>query len=163
MLTTTYLKTWLIIGISLLGALFLTYLPLPNIISFFWPEWLLLVVLFWALVMPFRVGVGIAWCLGLILDVADGSILGIHALAFTVAIFLIVRFRFRIVRFGLIWQSCTVGLIVLIYKMLIYWLLGMVHAAPVSLLYWLSTITSVLLWPWVYMILRDLHQSFLQN
>jgi rod shape-determining protein MreD len=161
MLNSANIKTWLIIGISLLGALFLTYLPLPNWANFFRPEWLVLVILFWALIMPYRISVGIAWILGLILDVADGSVLGVHALAFVVAAYLVIHFRSRILRYSLTWQSIVIGLIVLVYQVIIYWVSGAINAAPTSLLYWLPTFTSALFWPWIYILLRDLHQSFL--
>jgi rod shape-determining protein MreD len=163
MLNITLVKTWIIIGISLLAALFLTYLPLPIWANFFRPEWLVLVVLFWVLVMPYRVSVGIAWLLGLVLDVADGSILGVHALALVVAAYVVIRFRARIFRFSLLWQSCVIGLVVLIYQVIIYWISGTVNTIPTSLFYWFPTFTSALFWPWVYILLRDLHQSFLTD
>jgi rod shape-determining protein MreD len=156
-------KTWLIIAFSILAALFLTYLPLPNWANFFRPEWFVLVLLFWVLIMPYRVSVGTAWILGLLLDVADGSILGIHALAFVIVAYLVVRFRTRIIRYSLAWQSAVIGLIVLIYQVVIYWISGATNATPTTLLYWLPTFTSALFWPWVYMLLRDLHQKFLTD
>lgn len=159
MFNNTNTKVWLIIGISFLAALILTYIPLPTVVNFFRPEWLALVVLFWVLIAPYRVGIITAWILGLILDVADGSTLGIHALAFVMIAYLAIRFRSRILKFNLIWQSAVIALIILVYQTVIYWVSGMVHVAPDSLLYWFPTLTSALFWPWIYVLLRDIYQK----
>lgn len=49
------------------------------------PDLLLLVVAYWCLNAPGRVGMVTAFVFGLLMDVHDGSLLGVHALTYTLA------------------------------------------------------------------------------
>ena len=80
-----------IIFFTLLIALFLMVMPLPEWIRPFRPEWVTLVVIYWCLALPSRVNIGIAWIMGLIVDVLTGTLLGQHALAMAIVAFFTVR------------------------------------------------------------------------
>jgi rod shape-determining protein MreD len=67
---------------SLLAALLLNMLPLGRVL--WMPDSLALVLLFWSVHQPLRVGVGVAFMFGLFMDVNQTSLLGLHALAYTV-------------------------------------------------------------------------------
>ncbi len=67
---------------SLLAALLLNMLPLGRVLWL--PDFLALVLLFWSVHQPLRVGVGVAFMFGLFMDVNQTSLLGLHALAYTV-------------------------------------------------------------------------------
>jgi rod shape-determining protein MreD len=72
-------RPWFI-GFSLLVALLLNFLPTavwPGV-----PDWLALVIVFWSVREPRRVGMGLAFLFGVAMDVADASLLGQHALAY---------------------------------------------------------------------------------
>ena len=65
---------------SLLGALLLNFLPTAH-----WPgmpDWVALVLCFWSVREFRRVGMGWAFILGLLMDVADGAVLGQHGFAY---------------------------------------------------------------------------------
>lgn len=68
------------IRLTLLLALLLNLLP-TSYWPFF-PEWVMLVVLFWSVRAPLVVSTGTAFVLGLLMDVVDGSLMGQHALAY---------------------------------------------------------------------------------
>ena len=55
---------------------------LPTSYWPFFPEWVMLVVLFWSVRAPLTVGTGTAFILGVLMDVVDGSLMGQHALAY---------------------------------------------------------------------------------
>ena len=59
----------LIIVMSVLLAMILMLMPLPDSFRFFRPEWVLLTLMYWAMALPRRVGVGYAWLVGLFMDV----------------------------------------------------------------------------------------------
>ena len=63
---------WIIL--SFVIALMLDVLPLPNWAEWFRPEWMVMVLIFWVLVLPQRVNVGVAWVVGLVLDVVNNAI-----------------------------------------------------------------------------------------
>ena len=67
---------------TLLAALMLNLLPFGR--APWAPDFLLVTVALWCLYQPARVGVGVAFCLGLVMDVHATTLLGIHALAYSV-------------------------------------------------------------------------------
>ena len=71
---------------SLTVALLLDLLPIGRAV---WaPDPLLLLLVFWAVHQPARVGMGVAFVLGLCIDVHQAALLGQHALGYTVLVFL---------------------------------------------------------------------------
>ena len=78
---------------TLLVGLMLTIMPLPASVEPFRPDWLALLLIFWAMQLPRTWSVGSAWIVGVILDVAQGTLLGQHALALSVIVFITVRFH----------------------------------------------------------------------
>jgi rod shape-determining protein MreD len=81
--------------ITLVVGLMLSIMPLPNLIAPFRPDWLALLLIFWAMQLPRTWSIGTAWIIGLILDVSYGTLLGQHALALCVIVFITVRFHLR--------------------------------------------------------------------
>ena len=150
-------------GIILLSfgiAFALTMLPLPYWSEIGRPEWVSLVVIYWCLALPERIGVGVAWIAGLLLDVIHGAILGQYALALALIAYFTLHFYQRI-RIYRIWQQTLVVLmLILSEQLMIIWIKGTIGQAPESRLYWLPSITTALLWPWTYHILRDLRRNF---
>ncbi|MDD5037442.1 MAG: rod shape-determining protein MreD, partial [Methylococcaceae bacterium] len=57
--------TWLVVAVSLLIAMILRIISLPQEFFLYNPDWVLLFLIYWAMAIPERVGVGYAWCTGL--------------------------------------------------------------------------------------------------
>lgn len=76
---------------SLAVALLLDFVPLPLPWGHWLPEFTALMMLFWLLQRPELVGISMAFILGLLLDIGSGASLGQHALAFTVAAYMVQR------------------------------------------------------------------------
>ncbi|MBN9369277.1 MAG: rod shape-determining protein MreD, partial [Comamonadaceae bacterium] len=68
------------IVVSLLAALAINLLPLGRVVWL--PDMVLLLLAFWGVHQPLRVGMGIAFVLGLCMDVHQSALLGQHALAY---------------------------------------------------------------------------------
>lgn len=150
---------WIITS-TFVVALMLTMLPLPDWAALFRPEWVALVLIYWCLALPDRIGIGIGWTLGLLLDVIKGALLGQHALALALVAYLTIHLHQRIRVFPLWQQALFVLLMVALNQMLVLWVKGIIGQPPGSWLYWLPSLTSMLLWPWVFLILRDLRRTF---
>ena len=90
------------IVLTLALALLFSLLPWRNLAGV--PDLTALVLLFWCIHQPRRVGIGIAWTIGLLLDVGDGALLGQHALGYSVLAFLAFAVHRRILWFPL-WQQ----------------------------------------------------------
>ncbi len=95
----------LLVLLSFLVALILSSLPLPDIAIVFRPEWLMLVLIYWCMAIPGRIGIFTGWLLGLTLDVMYGSLLGQNAMALAIVAYLVNTFHLR-VRVFPIWCSC---------------------------------------------------------
>jgi len=147
-----------IIPVSLLVAMLLTLLPLPDWAAVLWPLWVPLVLLYWVMALPQRVGLGWAWTFGLLLDVARGAVLGQHALALVLATWITIRLHQRIRVAPLSQQAVSIALILLVYRLTTFLVAGFTGHAPGSSLYWLPLLSSALVWPWLFILLRDLRR-----
>ncbi|MGH6693222.1 MAG: rod shape-determining protein MreD, partial [Gammaproteobacteria bacterium] len=72
------------IALTLVAALMLNLLPWSGAWLWLKPDFVALVVLYWCIEQPRKVGFVSAWMMGLIMDVADGTLLGEHALAYSI-------------------------------------------------------------------------------
>ena len=75
------LPVFLVFLVSLLAALLVAVYPLSPAVSVYRPELLCLVVIYWVLHSPHQLGVGVAWCVGLLQDLVEDGVWGGHALA----------------------------------------------------------------------------------
>jgi rod shape-determining protein MreD len=100
------------VWLLLFAAVVAQIIPLPAALVPFRPPWALLVLMYWTLMWPGRVGVFTAFFVGLVLDVVYGSLLGQNALVLAATCFLVLRFHLQMRVFPL-WQL-TVGVVVLL-------------------------------------------------
>ncbi|KJS74894.1 MAG: rod shape-determining protein MreD [Comamonadaceae bacterium BICA1-1] len=75
------------------------------------PDLLALTLVFWTVHQPRRIGVGVAFGLGLLVDVHQGALLGQHALAYSVMCFLAVLIHRRLLWFD--WKRQTLHVLLL--------------------------------------------------
>jgi rod shape-determining protein MreD len=141
-------------------ALVLTVLPLPDWAQTYRPQWYTLVLIYWCFALPQRVGVASGWALGLIVDVITGSLLGQHALSLSIIAFLSVKLHLRVRVFPLWQQSLTVLVLLALERLLSLWIIGATGQPTPSLLYWTPALVGMLLWPWVFVLLRDIRRRF---
>lgn len=149
-----------VIFISLLAALLLITLPLPESLRMLRPEWVLLTLIYWAMAVPHRVGVGYAWLLGLFTDVLTGTLLGQHALAYCIVTFLTVKLHQRLRLYPLWQQSLSILTLLALSQLLLLWVNGMIGRPVHSWLYWLPSLLGAVLWPVVFLLLRGVRRSF---
>jgi len=150
----------LAIVITFVLALMLTLLPLPDSAAYLRPEWVTLVLIYWCMAVPERVGVGTAWLLGLLLDGVRGALLGQHALALAVVAYATLHLHRRIRVYPLWQQALTVLVLVALGQLLVLWVKGIIGQPPNDWRYWLPSLTSMLLWPWTFLVLRDVRRKF---
>ncbi len=149
-----------IILLTFLASLIITLLPLPELVRPFRPQWYTLVLIYWAMAHPERIGVGSGWLLGLIVDVMTGSLPGQHALTLSLIAYIVVKLHTQIRVFPM-WQQSVAVLLLLFFEPLIAtWAMGISHQPPPPLLYWATPFVGMLLWPWVFIILRNIRRRF---
>lgn len=153
-------KTLRIGLLTIIGAFMLAIMPLPDWAVEFRPDWVTLVLIYWVMAIPSRIGVTMAWFAGLFLDVSYGTLMGQHAIGMVLVIYVIHMQHQRLRVASLMQQAIVIFFLLLIKQLLTLWVDGMLGRAPGSLYYFMPTITSALLWPWTYLILRDLRRKF---
>jgi rod shape-determining protein MreD len=135
-------------------------MPLPDWAVEFRPDWVTLVLIYWALAVPSKIGVTIAWFTGLLLDVSYGTLIGQHAVGMVLVIYVIHMLHQRLRVASLLQQAILIFFLLLVKQLLSLWVDGMLGRAPGSWLYFMPTVTSTIIWPWVYLILKDIERQF---
>ena len=89
-----------VIAASFAVTMLVDFMPFPFD-GFFWlPELTALMLLYWSMHHPQRVGMGIAFLLGLIVDAATAATLGLHALSYTVMVYFVLNTCRQIMLYG---------------------------------------------------------------
>lgn len=130
--------------------------PLPSWAEAVRPYWSALVLIYWCIEAPERVGIGTAFGLGLGLDVLTGTLIGAHALGLVIIAFIVLRFRRRL-RFYPLWQQALVVLALLVNdRVVALWIKGLADAGLPDWHFWTPPLVAMVLWPWVFLLLDDL-------
>lgn len=142
------------ITLTLLAALMINLLPLTGWVLRLRPDFVALVLLYWGIHQPRKIGFLPAWLLGLAMDVADGSLFGQHALAYSVMMFAAIALHRRVSMFDMRHQILHILPILLIMQLIV---LGVREAAGGEFpgwWYFLASITAALLWPVTDLLLK---------
>lgn len=150
----------LIIFATFLVGLVLSQMPLPDLLVWARPEWVMLMLIYWVMALPHRIGLGSAFLLGILLDVVRGSVLGLSALSLTLIAFLVLVLYKRLRMFPLWQQSLMVLVLVGINQLLFHWMQSITGSTGDSLLFLLPSLVSALVWPWLYLLLRSIRHTF---
>ncbi|MGB1263342.1 MAG: rod shape-determining protein MreD [Cognaticolwellia sp.] len=149
-----------IILLTFLVALMASIMPLPLSVDAFRPDWVMVVLLYWCLALPARVNVMSAWVMGFILDVLLGSTLGVHAGAMAISVF-IAADNFQKIRNFSVWQQAMiVGVLSALYHLIVFWLQRFLTDAVFVPSYLYPVVTTIILWPWVFLLLRKIRRNF---
>ncbi len=148
-----------VIYVTLLIAILLMILPLPDMLRLARPEFVVMTLIYWTMALPHRVNIGVAWFTGLVMDITTGGQLGVHAFAYAMAIFMVARFHLQLRQYPLWQQAFTIlSLVFLVH------VVSMLNAPLTSSWHiWMPAIVSTLLWPIVYGVLRKIRRGFQVN
>ncbi|MDR2788351.1 MAG: rod shape-determining protein MreD [Candidatus Accumulibacter sp.] len=149
-------RPWFIAA-SLFAALLLNFLPTSD---WSWmPDWVALVLIFWSIHEPRRVGMGAGFLLGLIMDVADASLFGQHALAYVLATYAGAAIARRVSWFSLDKQALHVLPLLLMVQGVQFLVRAMPDVALPGLSYFLGPLVGAALWlPLTFLLLLPQHQ-----
>lgn len=153
----------LVVATAAFIAFTLEHLPLPEILFWFQPNWVLLLVTLLVLQAPKRFGFWVAVPLGLMLDVEQATLLGLHVALLAIHIALLQALHRRLTRYHTIQQAGVVFLLVVLHQMLSYWLTWFVQGYSVPVVIWTPALVSAFLWLWLsglaVAVRRGLHLS----
>jgi rod shape-determining protein MreD len=131
---------------SLLLGLLLTLLPWAGFGLTLRPDFVLLVLLYWLIRAPHSCNVGVAWMMGIVMDLTDGSLFGQHALAYIVAAFLAVLYQRRVTLFNRLQQAGFVFALLIIAQVVLLIMKLFGGHQPFGWAYFLPSVSGILLW-----------------
>jgi rod shape-determining protein MreD len=129
------------------AALMLAIAPMPDWASPYRPDWVALTIIYWSMILPRSYSVGTAWIVGIVLDVAQGTLLGQHAIALCFVVYITAKFHLQFRVFPLSQMSATVFALLAIYQFILFWINGIAGVATPAVTYWGPVITGALIWP----------------
>ncbi|MCC5858681.1 MAG: rod shape-determining protein MreD [Ectothiorhodospiraceae bacterium] len=149
-----------VILMSILAAYALTILPLPDWARMARPEWVALVLIYWCMAVPHRVGVVVGFLAGLGQDALQGSLLGQHALAYVLLTYLVVKLHQRIRVYPLMQQAGIVLVLLAMTQLIQIWINGLIGRPHPGPEYWLPPLVGTLVWPWLFVIMRSVRRYY---
>ncbi len=150
---------FLVIYLSLIVALVLMILPLPDWVQIYRPNWVALVLIYWSMALPKRVGLWFAFFTGIVLDTSQGTLLGQHTLALVLIVFVNLNLHQRIRVLALSQQAMYVFLLLMLNQLVVVWIEGMMGRSTPLLAFFGAPLVGMLIWPWMFVVLRDLRRK----
>ena len=135
----------LFIAFSLVCAFMLNLLPWGRWVGA--PDFVALVLVFWGIHQPRKVGIGIAFCMGLLMDVHDATLLGENALAYTLLSYLAIMIHRRVLWFPLVTQAMHVFPLLLLTQAIQVMVRFFVTGRFPGALVFIESVIAVALWP----------------
>ncbi len=150
--------TWVIV-LSFIFSFMLSIMPLPIWASAWRPDWVAMVLIYWCIALPHRTGIVTGWSVGIIHDVLNNTLLGQHALSLCIIAYISVRLHLRIRLFSRLQQAISIFGLIIINQSLSIWIYNIFTNFHMDWSVIFSAISSMILWPWLFVILRDMRRS----
>lgn len=133
------------IAFSLAAAFLFNLLPWGKQVGV--PDIMALVIVFWSIHQPRKVGIGIAFVMGLLMDVHDASLLGQNALAYTLLSYFAIMIHRRVLWFPLLTQALHVLPLLLLAQAVQLTVRIAVGGRYPGWLFFLESVAATALWP----------------
>jgi rod shape-determining protein MreD len=135
------------IVLTLIAALLANLLPWSGWMLWLVPDFVALIVLYWCIEEPRKIGFFAAWGLGLLMDIADGSLFGQHALAYSILAYAGIVLHRRVQRFSMAPQILHVIPLLLLTNLVVLLVRALAGADFPGYAYFLGSFTGAALWP----------------
>ncbi|MDG6882435.1 Rod shape-determining protein mreD [Phocoenobacter uteri] len=158
------MKTNILFRLSILFIIFivafiLEIMPWPIQMQGLRPAWIVLLLIYWVLALPQRINVGSAFITGIVWDLVLGSVLGIHALVLSIAIYFVAKYHLILRNMSLWFQSILIMLYVALIRVMIFFVELLLHNVEFHSQELLGALISGLLWPWIYLLMRQIRRG----
>jgi rod shape-determining protein MreD len=139
-------SSFLASAFTLLLMLALAVVPLPDAAAPFRPDWVAVVLLYWALAAPRRFSLMTAFWMGIALDLLTGALLGQHSLALVLVVYIAERFHLRLRAFPLSQLALTVLVLLMLYEFMLFWVDGVAGRTVPLIERWAPPLTGAAVW-----------------
>ena len=151
----------LIISLTFFIGLMLSLMMLP--LGYIAPEWILLINIYWAIALPSNTKMLLAFVSGFFVDIVLGQPLGISSLSYVIFIYIILSL-YNSLRYMTVPQQMIVLFLLLIVKQHFYiWTFYVFGLNIDYLTLIISTLTTAVLWPFIYFSLRFARRKWVVN
>lgn len=151
---------WVIV-LTFLVAFLLAIVPFPDWAMHYRPQWAAMVLIYWIMALPYRVGIGTAFFVGAFMDVLEGSLLGLNGLSFAIIAYITLSLHQRLRMFSALQQSGLVLALVGLNMTMTYWIKVATDQTDAGdLMFLLGALSSAFIWPWLFVFLRQLRRGF---
>jgi rod shape-determining protein MreD len=133
--------------VTFVFAFLLSIMKLPEWAIWVRLPWVPVLLLFWVLVFPQQIGIGIAWGLGLMLDALNGTLIGEHALGLAIITFLFLRFYRQIRMFPMMQQAVIVSILIALYQGFLFWVQHLIGQTIEGRLVLFPVMATLIIWP----------------
>lgn len=147
---------WLAVGLSLVLAILLQVYPLSGAAAYWRPDFLFLVMFYWLRQCPFSLGLGFAWLVGLVGDVAYGDIVGRTALAFCLSAYLLHLLQQRILHYRTVHEVWLLVPLLVISQTIVLTVNVILGRGIIWSTVFYTALTSALVWPMLKIVLSRL-------
>lgn len=144
---------------SFLFAFCFMIIPINPALKWLRPDLVTLLVIYWVANAPGQIGIIFAFTVGVLFDLLTGMLVGSMGLTLAIVAFFAMnlRLRLRIYRF---WQKLIIIMLLVACSQLIrLWIQMLIGHPPASFMYWLSSVSSALLWPVLCMMLDSTYRA----
>lgn len=148
---------WVRVAFTLVVALLLKQIPWQGWGLIMRPDFVLIAVLFWALHRPSRMGMTVAFLLGLLSDFQDGVVFGQHASAYVLGVYTVQYFRLRFLQFDALQQSAQMLPILILVQFVVLVTGWLSTRPPLGINILLPALSEVVVWYLLALIPQTLH------
>lgn len=153
------LRDFIFLFASLCMAFILQYLPLSDFMSWFVPQWVLMVFIFWQMQRPTLINFWWVWPIGLLLDAQNASFLGTSVVGLAGVLYFLQLIYQRLKVFNVAQQTLVIFLLICSFQLVTYWSVIIVDDMSKPLSLWLPALVSALVWPWLFLLLSSMSQK----
>ena len=148
----------ILILLTILLSLFVSLITLP--LGYYSPEWILLVLIYWAIAIPSINKLFLAFLLGFLTDIVLGQVLGISSLFYVILIYIVLRLYNSLRYMTIAQQSFVIFFLIIVKQHLLIWAYIIIGKTIEYQAILIGSFMNALLWPLIFFALRYVRRKF---
>ncbi len=148
----------ILILLTILLSLFVSLITLP--LGYYSPEWILLVLIYWAIAIPSINKLFLAFVLGFLVDIVLGQVLGISSLFYVILIYIVLRLYNSLRYMTIAQQSFVIFFLIIVKQHLLVWAYIIIGKTIEYQAILIGSFMNAFLWPLIFFALRYVRRKF---
>ena len=148
----------ILILLTILLSLFVSLITLP--LGYYSPEWILLVLIYWAIAIPSTKKLFLAFLLGFLTDIVLGQVLGISSLFYVILIYIVLRLYNSLRYMTIAQQSFVIFFLIIVKQHLLIWAYIIIGKTIEYQAILIGSFMNAFLWPLIFFALRYVRRKF---